>query len=85
MTTSEIEGEVLDRASVQSSIRRQLGPARTRAANPTEQGLAELMVDLFRTFAEPISAESGTTAQGRAYADRIRRVRRAEGAFRGPV
>ena len=27
LTTSEIEGEILDRASVQSSIRRQLGLA----------------------------------------------------------
>ncbi len=58
VTTSEIEGEILDRASVQSSIRRQLGLAtdhrRVRAA---EQGIAEMMVDLHRSFADPLSDE----------------------------
>lgn len=58
MTTSEIEGEILDRASVQSSIRRQLGlgtdQRRMRAA---EQGIAEMMVDLYRSFDEPLSKD----------------------------
>lgn len=49
VTTSEIEGEVLDRDSVQSSIRRQLGLATdARRASPAEQGIAEMMVSLFR-------------------------------------
>jgi Fic family protein len=57
VTTSEIEGEILDRASVQSSIRRQLGlAADKRRARPAEEGIAELMVDLYRTFARPLSS-----------------------------
>ena len=55
ITTSEIEGEFLDRASVQSSIRRQLGLGTDdRRANAAEQGVAELMVDLLRSFQEPL-------------------------------
>jgi Fic family protein len=56
MTTSEIEGEILDRASVQSSIQRQLGLAEdNRRVAPREQGVAEMMVDLYRTFSDPLS------------------------------
>jgi Fic family protein len=56
LTTSEIEGEILDRASVQSSIRRQLGLAGDRRrVKPAEQGIAEMMVSLYRSFAEPLS------------------------------
>src|SRR5689334_10595319 len=56
VTTSEIEGELLDRASVQSSIRRQLGlAADKRNVKPAEQGVAEMTVDLFRSFAAPLS------------------------------
>ncbi len=56
VTTSEIEGEILDRASVQSSIRRQLGLATDkRRLGPAEQGIAELMVDLYGAFAAPLS------------------------------
>jgi Fic family protein len=58
LTTSEIEGEILDRASVQSSVRRQLGlKADARRVRPAEQGIAEMMVDLYRSFAGPLSAE----------------------------
>ncbi|HMF75005.1 MAG TPA: Fic family protein [Bryobacteraceae bacterium] len=58
LTTSEIEGEILDRASVQSSIRRQLGlAADNRRVGPAEQGIAEVMVDLYRQFAKPLSSE----------------------------
>ena len=56
VTTSEIEGEILDRASVQSSIRRQLGLATGKRRVPAaEQGISEMMVDLYRSFAEPLS------------------------------
>lgn len=56
LTTSEIEGEILDRASVQSSIRRALGlKVDSRRAGPAEQGVAEMMVDVYRTFEEPLS------------------------------
>lgn len=58
LTTSEIEGEILDRASVQSSVRRQLGLATDhRRIKPAEQGISEMMVDLFRSFAAPLSDE----------------------------
>lgn len=58
VTTSEIEGEVLDRASVQSSLRKQLGIATDeRRVRPAERGIAEMMVDLYRSFAEPLSEE----------------------------
>jgi Fic family protein len=56
LTTSEIEGEILDRASVQSSIRQQLGLGDDRRrVRPAEQGISEMTVDLYRTFAEPLS------------------------------
>lgn len=58
VTTSEIEGEILDRASVQSSLRKQLGlPTDERRVRPAERGIAEMMVDLYRSFAEPVSEE----------------------------
>src|SRR4029077_9004981 len=56
MTTSEIEGEILDRASVQSSLRKQLGlTTDNRRVQPAERGIAEMMVDLHRSFSEPLS------------------------------
>ena len=58
LTTSEIEGEILDRASIQSSIRRQLGLATDyRRVRPAEHGIAEMMVSLYRSFSEPLSDE----------------------------
>ena len=58
VTTAEIEGEILDRASVQSSIRQQFGLATdNRRVGPAEQGMAEMMVDLYRSFAVPLSGE----------------------------
>ena len=58
VTTSEIEGEILDRASVQSSLRKQLGLATDkRRVRPAERGMAEMMADLYRSFAEPLTEE----------------------------
>lgn len=58
LTTSEIEGEILDRASVQSSIQRQLGlAADNRRVAPRERGVAEMTVDLYRTFSAPLSED----------------------------
>ncbi len=56
--TSAIEGEMLDRDSVQSSIRRQLGLKTDGRAGPAEAGIAEMMVDLYRRFAEPLDHET---------------------------
>src|SRR5258706_7105677 len=56
VTTSEIEGEILDRASVESSIRRQLRlAADSRRIGAAEEGISEMMVDLYRTFGDPVS------------------------------
>jgi len=52
VTTSEIEGEILERDGVRSSIRRQLGlVSDRRVVKPAEQGIAEVMVDVYRNFA----------------------------------
>jgi Fic family protein len=60
LKTSEIEGELLDRDSVQSSLQKQLGlkplPSRPRVSGP-EAGVAEVMVDLFRNFSAPLSKD----------------------------
>jgi Fic family protein len=58
LTTSEIEGDILDRASVQSSIRRQLGlTTDRRGVKPAEQGIAELMVSLHRDFSDSLTED----------------------------
>lgn len=59
ISTSEIEGEILDRASVQSSIRKQLGLATDRRRpKPAEDGVAAMMVDLYRSYAAPLNHET---------------------------
>ena len=56
LKTSEIEGEYLDRDSLQSSIRRQLGLITdNRKISSAEQGIAEVMVELYRGFEAPLS------------------------------
>ena len=55
MKTSEIEGEILNRDSVQSSIRRHFGLSTDhRRIPPAEQGISELMVELYREFEVPV-------------------------------
>jgi Fic family protein len=59
MKTSAIEGEILDRRSVQSSLRRQLGLSPdSYPTKPREQGMAEMMVDVYSTYAEPLTNET---------------------------
>lgn len=59
MQTSAIEGEILDRQSVQSSLRRQLGLSPdSYPTKPREQGVAEMMVDVYSTYAEPLKHET---------------------------
>src|SRR5215468_6899121 len=59
LTTSEIEGEILDRASVQSSIQRQLGfAADKRKVGAAEQGISEMMIDLYKSFSTPLTDET---------------------------
>lgn len=56
LSTSAIEGEILDRDSVQSSLRKQLGmsaaPFRSR---PAEAGIAEMLADLYRDPITPLT------------------------------
>ena len=59
VATSEIEGEILDRASVESSLGKQLGLATDqRRVRPAERGIAEMMVDVYRSFAAPLSEDT---------------------------
>ena len=56
LKTSEIEGEILNRDSVQCSLRRQFGLAGDkRQVPPAEQGIARMMVNLYETFADPLT------------------------------
>ena len=59
MKTSAIEGEMLDRQSVQSSLRRHFGLSpNSYPSKPREQGVAELMVDVYSTYDEPLTHET---------------------------
>lgn len=54
--TSEIEGEYLNRDSVQSSIRRNFGlDTDNRKIPPAERDIADMMVDLYRNFQKPLT------------------------------
>jgi Fic family protein len=56
LKSSEIEGEYLDRDSIQSSIRRQFGLVTdNRKIPPAEQGIAQMMVGLYQAFQSPLS------------------------------
>jgi Fic family protein len=56
--TSEIEGEILDRDSLQSSIRRHFGlTTDQRKIAPAEAGIAELMMELYRDYQSPLCHE----------------------------
>lgn len=57
LKTSAIEGEILNRDSLQSSLRRQFGLGDDDRHIPAkERGIAEMMVSLYQTFAEPLDA-----------------------------
>lgn len=59
LKTSEIEGELLDRDSVQSSLRRQFGlHTDARRVRPAEQGIAQVLTDLYHRFAEPLDEQT---------------------------
>lgn len=58
LKTSAIEGEYLNRDSVQSSICRQLGlSSDNRRIPPAEYGIAAVMVDLYQYFEVPLEHE----------------------------
>lgn len=59
LKTSEIEGEMLNRDSLQSSLRNQFGLGiDDQHIPPQERGIAEMMVDLYQGFANPLSDEA---------------------------
>lgn len=56
VSTSSIEGEILDRDSVQSSIRKHLGlKTDYRKVAPNAVGIAEMMVDLYLHYNQPLN------------------------------
>ncbi|NLT71493.1 MAG: Fic family protein [Verrucomicrobiaceae bacterium] len=56
LETSRIEGEILDRESLQSSVRHHFGlPTESRRVSPAERGVAALMVDVCLNFADDLT------------------------------
>lgn len=57
--SSEIEGEVLDRNSVRSSIARRLGVPHAAVAAPDRrtEGVVQMMLDATQNYASPLTAE----------------------------
>src|SRR5947209_19230389 len=59
LKTSAIEGETLNRESVQASLRQQFGIDNDQQRVPAaERGIAEMMANLYRGFAEPLSHDT---------------------------
>lgn len=56
LKTSEIEGEYLNRDSVQSSIRKYFGlNSDNRKISAAESGISEMMINLYQTFNQPLT------------------------------
>ena len=54
--TAEIEGEILNRESVQSSVKKFLGLSYDKVhQRPAEEGMSRLTVDIYRRFNEPLT------------------------------
>ncbi len=59
LKTSEIEGEYLNRENLQSSLRRHFGlSADDIRVSAAEEGIADLMVDLYNSFEDTLSHET---------------------------
>lgn len=58
LKTSEIEGEYLNRNSLRSSIRKLLGFNHPHKSSPKEDGIAQMMVNLQQTYAEPLTHDT---------------------------
>jgi Fic family protein len=57
--TSEIEGEILNRDSVQSSIKRNFGlDTVNKPVTPAEQGVADMMTNLYQNFDAPLNNDT---------------------------
>lgn len=57
MRSSAIEGEMLDRSSVQSSVRRAFGLQAERSSRPAEAGIAALVADMHQNWKSALTAE----------------------------
>lgn len=58
LQTSEIEGEYLNRDSIQSSIRRNFGLETEQQKIPlAERGIADMLVDLYKTYDRSLGHE----------------------------
>lgn len=56
LKTTEIEGEYLNRDSIQTSIRKNLfATPDLRKVKPAEQGIADMMTDLYHNFADSLT------------------------------
>ena len=72
LKTSEIEGEILDKLEVRSSIARRLGmeAAALPPADRNVEGVVEMMLDATQNFGDPLTAEpqaeAGVAATGLA-------------------
>lgn len=56
LNTSEIEGEYLNRDSLQSSIKRYFNIATDdRKSSPAETGISEMLADMYYSYEEPLS------------------------------
>ena len=57
--TSEIEGELLNRDSIQSSIKKHFGlTVKNLSKYPKEYGVAEMTVNVHKTYASPLTEET---------------------------
>jgi Fic family protein len=56
--SARIEGEILNRDSLQSSIKKQFGlQLSIKTVSPREAGMAELLFDVYTTYAQPLTHE----------------------------
>ena len=59
LKTSEIEGDYLNRDILQSSIRKNLyATPDQRKVKPAEQGIADIMTNLYQNFSQPLKEET---------------------------
>jgi Fic family protein len=57
LKSSEIEGEILQRESLQSSIRRHLGLATEKKVQPKEEGMGNLLWNMYTTYDQELTHE----------------------------
>ena len=94
--TSEIEGEMLNRSSLQSSLRRNFGLGDDKARiPPAEQGIADMMTELYRGYDRPLddaivedAADDNFVIEGKEVEDEMTRhphIRCGAGTAEGNV